>query len=70
MTNQTTASEAPAAYDPVSTLAIALELSGKSWELGAVLPGVPRRPRRRLDPRDMPGHDGWTRADRRRLQFG
>ncbi len=53
MTNQTAASNAPTAYDPDTTLAIALELSGKSWEMGAVVPGVTRRPRRRLDPRDM-----------------
>jgi hypothetical protein len=52
MTNQTAASNSPAAYDPNSTLAMALELSGKSWELGAVVPGLTRRPRRRLDPRD------------------
>ena len=41
--------------DGYTTLAIALELSGKSWELGAVVPGVTRRPRRRLDPRDIAG---------------
>ena len=34
---------------------IALELSGKSWEAGAVVPGVTRRPRKRLDPGDMAG---------------
>jgi transposase len=55
MTEQTTQANASTAYDPNTTLAIALELSGKSWELGAVVPGVTRRPRRRLDPRDMPG---------------
>jgi len=53
MSNPTAASNAPSAYDPDATLAIALELSGKSWEMGAVVPGVNRRPRRRLDPRDM-----------------
>jgi transposase len=37
-----------------STLVLALELSGKSWEMGAIVPGVARRPRRRLAPRDMP----------------
>ena len=37
------------------TLVLALELSGKGWEVGAVLPGVARRPRRRLAPRDMAG---------------
>ncbi len=55
MTNPTAASNIPAAYDHDSTLAMALELSGKSWELGAVVPGLARRPRRRLDPRDMAG---------------
>src|SRR5208337_2629354 len=55
MTHPTAASDVPAAYDPDSTLAMALELSGKSWELGAVVPGLARRPRRRLDPRDMAG---------------
>ena len=55
MTDQTTPSTASTAFDHHTTLAIALELSGKSWELGAVVPGVTRRPRRRLDPRDMAG---------------
>lgn len=44
-----------AAFDHDSTLVVALELSGKSWEIGAVVPGVSRRPRRRLLARDMPG---------------
>jgi transposase len=43
------------AFDPFSTLVVALELSGKSWEVGAVVPGLSRRPRRRLEPRDMAG---------------
>src|SRR5258707_9391044 len=43
------------AFDHDSTLVVALELSGKSWEVGAVVPGVSRRPRRRLQPRDMTG---------------
>jgi transposase len=43
------------AFDHDSTLVVALELSGKSWEAGAVVPGVTRRPRRRLQPRDMLG---------------
>jgi transposase len=43
------------AFDPFSTLVVALELSGKTWEVGAVVPGVSRRPRRRLEPRDMAG---------------
>lgn len=46
---------AVAAFDHDSTLVVALELSGKSWEAGAVVPGVARRPRRRLAPRDMAG---------------
>lgn len=46
---------AATAIDHASTLVLALELSGKGWELGAVLPGVARRPRRRLLARDLPG---------------
>ena len=46
---------AMAAFDHDSTLVVALELSGKSWQVGAVVPGVARRPRRRLEPRDMAG---------------
>jgi transposase len=34
---------------------VALELSGKSWQAGAVVPGVTRRPRRELSARDMEG---------------
>ncbi len=41
------------AFDHDSTLVLALELSGKGWEVGAVLPGVARRPRRSLPARDM-----------------
>ena len=41
------------AFDHDSTLVLALELSGKGWEVGAVLPGVSRRPRRSLPARDM-----------------
>jgi transposase len=36
-------------------LVVALELSGKTWEVGAVVPAVSRRPRQRLSPRDMAG---------------
>ena len=43
------------AFDHDSTMVVALELSGKSWEVGAIVPGLSRRPRRRLPPRDMPG---------------
>ena len=33
------------AFDHDSTLVVAMELSGKSWQLGAVIPGVSRRPK-------------------------
>jgi transposase len=36
------------AFDHTTTLVAVLELSGKSWELGASVPGVLRRPRRKL----------------------
>jgi len=32
------------AFDHDSTLVLALETSGKAWDLGAVVPGVTRRP--------------------------
>ncbi|HET6158720.1 MAG TPA: transposase, partial [Dongiaceae bacterium] len=44
---------AATAFDHDSTLVLALELSGKSWEVGAVVPGLARRPRRRLQARDL-----------------
>lgn len=44
---------AATAFDHDSTLVLALELSGKTWEVGAVAPGVARRPRRRLQARDL-----------------
>jgi len=40
------------AFDHDSTLVVAMELSGKSWQLGAVVPGVSRRPKRGLKARD------------------
>ena len=46
---------AATAFDHDSTLVLALELSGKGWEVGAVLPGVTRRPRRGLALRDVDG---------------
>ena len=46
---------AATAFDHDSTLVVALELSGKSWEVGAVVPGLVRRPRRRLEARDIAG---------------
>jgi transposase len=33
------------AFDHDSTLVVAMELSGKSWQLGGVVPGVSRRPK-------------------------
>ncbi len=48
------ASHKPAtAFDHDSTLVAAMELSGKSWELGALVPGVARRPRRRVKVGDV-----------------
>ena len=41
------------AFEHDSTLVVALELSGKSWEIGAVVPGVTRRPRRSMAPREI-----------------
>jgi transposase len=55
MPKQFDSHNAMAAFDHDSTLVVALELSGKSWQAGAVVPGVARRPRRRLEPRDMTG---------------
>jgi transposase len=46
---------ATTAFQHGSTLAVALELSGKGWDLSAVVPGVVRRPHRCLSPRDMAG---------------
>lgn len=43
------------AFDHDSTLVVALELSGKSWLLGAVVPGVSKRPLWKVDPGDMAG---------------
>ena len=36
------------AFDQASTLVLVLELSGKSWRVGASVPGVSRRPMRNL----------------------
>src|SRR5450432_3915745 len=36
------------AFEHDSTLVVAMELSGKSWQLGAVVPGVARRPKRSM----------------------
>jgi transposase len=53
MPKQFDSHHAATAFDHDSTLVVALELSGKSWEAGAVVPGVTRRPRRRLQARDL-----------------
>ena len=55
MPKQFDSHNAATAFDHDSTLIVALELSGKSWEVGAVVPGVVRRVRRRLEARDMAG---------------
>ena len=41
------------AFDHDSTLVVAMELSGKSWQLGAVIPGVSRRAKVGVKARDM-----------------
>src|SRR5580700_9328156 len=41
------------AFDHDSTLVVAMELSGKSWQLGAVIPGVSRRPKTGVKALDM-----------------
>ena len=43
------------AFDQASTLVVVLELSGKSWQAGASVPGVSRRPLRQLEARDLGG---------------
>jgi len=43
------------AFDHTTTLVAVLELSGKSWEMGASVPGVSRRPLRKLDVKDISG---------------
>jgi transposase len=41
------------AFDHDSTLVVAMELSGKSWQLGAVVAGVQRRPKAGVKGGDM-----------------
>lgn len=41
------------AFDHATTLVTVLELSGKSWELGASVPGVSRRPLRKISVGDL-----------------
>lgn len=55
MPEQFDSRNATTAFDYDSTLVVALELSGKSWEVGAVVPGLARRYRRRLEARDLTG---------------
>jgi len=55
MTSKFDAHKPTTAFDHDSTLVVALELSGKAWEIGAVVPGVERRPKRKVDARDMAG---------------
>ena len=43
------------AFDQASTLVAVLELSGKSWRAGAIVPGVSRRPSRQLGAMDIGG---------------
>lgn len=55
MPKQYDSRHAATAFKHDSTLVLALELSGKSWEMGAVVPGLARRPRRRLAVHDLAG---------------
>jgi transposase len=41
------------AFDHDSTLVVVMELSGKSWDLAAAVPGVSRRPKRSVKPGDI-----------------
>jgi transposase len=43
------------AFEHDSTLVVAMELSGKSWQLGGVVPGVSRRPKVSVKAHDMDG---------------
>lgn len=43
------------AFDHTTTLVMVLELSGKSWQLGASLPGASRRPLRSISVGDVAG---------------
>jgi len=52
MPEQFDSHNARAAFDHDSTLVVALELSGKSWQVGAVVPGVGAAGR----------GGGWSRA--------
>jgi transposase len=43
------------AFDHDSTLVLGLETSGKAWDVGAIVPGVTRRPKKNFNPRDLAG---------------
>jgi transposase len=43
------------AFDQAGAIVAVLELSGKSWRLGASAPGVSRRPLRQFEPKDIAG---------------
>ena len=55
MTKQFTWNNTAAAFDHTTTLVVSLELSSKSWVAAAQVPGVARRPRKRLEALDMAG---------------
>lgn len=42
-------------FDHKSTLVAVMELSNRSWMVGATVPGIERRPLRKLTPRDIEG---------------
>jgi transposase len=39
-----------AAFDPISTLVVVVEMSKTSWLVSGVVPGVERRPLKKLEP--------------------
>jgi transposase len=43
------------AFDHDSTLVLGLETSGKAWDVGAIVLGVTRRPKKNFNPRDLAG---------------
>lgn len=69
MTKQLVSHNTAATFEHDSTLVVALELSGKTWQVGAVVPGIARRPQRGLPAGDLAGLlrvvEGW-RAEARK----
>ena len=63
MASEFNAHKPATAFDHDSTLVLALETSGKAWDLGAVVPGVSRRPKRRFEARAvealLAAIEGW-----------